>query len=109
MKSQGDRAKCPTTIKEDQGVGDVIEGGVFTAARIDSIIPTFNNEERELELLVDSLARAGVKHITVSMLKLVRGSMSVLKWAALELYRRLDPLYREGTWIHGYRYLSRGT
>lgn len=96
---------APPPSERIEALERMADEGIAAVARIDPLIPTFNDGDVELEDLVRALAGAGVKHITVSTLKLVRGSASMIRRADPELLRRLWPLYRRGTWIKGYRYL----
>jgi len=86
-----------------------VEEDVPTVARIDPLIPTVNDDEKDLEELVSALAEVGVRQITASTLKPVRGFFSSLKKLNPQLYRRLFGLYADGEWIIGYKYLPRET
>jgi DNA repair photolyase len=79
--------------------------GITTLARIDPIIPSFTDSETELRTLIKALARIHVKHVTVSTLKPVRGFFRSLQQRSPQLSKKLQLLYREGTWMKGYRYL----
>lgn len=86
-------------------LSELADEGITTAARIDPIIPTFNDDKKMLEELVHKLVEAGIKHITTSTLKPVRGFFRELKTINPELSRRLSLLYADSKNIMGYRYL----
>jgi len=81
------------------------EEGIYTTARIDPIIPGVNDDAEEFENLVQMLARAGIRQITASTFKPVRGFFKKLKKLDYRLYKRLFRLYSDGKWILGYKYL----
>lgn len=81
------------------------EEGIYTTARIDPIIPGVNDDAGEFEELVQKLVEVGVKQITASTFKPVRGFFKILKKLDYGLYRRLYRLYSDGKWILGYKYL----
>lgn len=97
--------KAPAPSERVKALKKLSDEDIFVVARIDPIIPTFNDDEIELKRLVNLLVSAGVRHITVSTLKLVRGSISNIRQINPELYSQLWPLYKSGSWIRGYRYL----
>jgi len=51
------------------------------------------------------LVKAGVKQITASTFKPVRGFFRNLRELDYRLYERLSRLYSDGKWILGYKYL----
>lgn len=75
-------------------------------ARIDPIIPTINDGERDFEKLVSTLADVGVRQVTIPTMKPVRGFFSTLKEMSPETYERLAKIYADGRWIAGYKYLN---
>jgi DNA repair photolyase len=83
----------------------IAENGIPTVARIDPIIPTINDNEKDFENLVSSLADVGARQVTISTVKPVRGFFSSLRQAHLEVYERLNRIYGDGKWILGYKYL----
>lgn len=78
---------------------------ITTVARIDPIIPTINDYEKDFEKLVSTLADVGVKQITIATMKPVRGLFSSLKQTNPPIYERLFRLYADGKWVVGYKYL----
>lgn len=79
------------------------EEGIPTVARVDPIIPTINDDERGFEELISALADVGVRQVTVSTLKPVKGFFSTLRSIDPELHGRLWDLYKDGDWALGYR------
>ncbi|MEM2924371.1 MAG: radical SAM protein [Methanocellales archaeon] len=96
---------APSPIKRLAALEKLTEAGLRTFARIDPVIPTFNDREEMLEKLINEIAIAGAKQITVSTLKPVRGFFTSLARIDLELSKRLRSIYDQGECILGYRYL----
>ena len=86
---------------------EVADGGIPTVVRIDPIIPTLNSDSKDLEAIVSRAADIGVKQITASTMKIVRGLLASLKATNPELSERLASIYSNGEWISGYKYLNR--
>jgi len=86
---------------------EVTDRGIPTVVRIDPIIPTVNSDNKDLETIVSKAADIGVKQITASTMKIVRGLLPSIKTTHFELSERLASLYSDGEWISGYKYLSR--
>lgn len=83
------------------------DSGITVLARIDPIIPTFTDDETELKTLIKALVNCKVKHITTSTLKPVKGFFTSLKQTNPELANKLSPLYKDGDWRNGYKYLPK--
>jgi len=83
------------------------EQGIPAVARVDPIIPTINDDEDDFEELVSALANVGVRQITASTLKPVRGFFSKLRDLDPELHRRLWNFYKDGESAMGYRYMRK--
>jgi len=81
------------------------EEGIPTVARVDPIIPTINDDERDFEELVSALADVDVKQVTVSTLKPVRGFFSALRSVDPGLHGKLWDIYKDGYWAMGYRHM----
>lgn len=81
--------------------------GIPVTVRIDPIIPTVNSEISDLERIVYEAYKAGAKQITASTMKVVRGLMPAVRSSRPDLYGKIMELYRDGEWIHGYKYLRR--
>jgi DNA repair photolyase len=78
-----------------------------TTVRIDPIIPTVNSDRQDLENIVLRASKIGVKQITASTMKLVKGVLPTIKRVNPELSWRLAKIYSSGEWIGGYKYLNR--
>ena len=85
----------------------IADEGIPTVVRIDPIIPTVNSDMGDLEKIVSKAAEIGVKQITASTMKLVRGLLPSIRRVNPELSRRLAGIYSDGEWIMGYKYLRR--
>jgi len=88
-------------------LGKIADEGVPTLVRIDPIIPTVNSDTEELDRIVSLAAEIGVRQITASIMKPVRGFFSTLKTIDPALLKRLHNIYADGKWISGYKYLNR--
>jgi len=97
--------RAPPPSKRLAALKKVAEAGIYTAARIDPIIPNLNDDQRELEELVSALREAGVRHITVSTLKPVRGFLNRLETIDRDLAQDLRALYISGERRLSYQYL----
>jgi len=84
----------------------IADRGVVAVARVDPIIPTINDDEGDFERLVSVLVDVGVRQVTISTLKPVKGFFSTLKRTSPEVYGRLIEIYADGSWVMGYKYLS---
>ncbi|RJS85936.1 radical SAM protein [Candidatus Bathyarchaeota archaeon] len=95
--------------EERFGALEEISGeGLPTVLRIDPIIPTLNSKLEDLELLVKRAAEAGVKQITASTMKPVKGFFKRFqKLVDEETYRKVYSAYSGGIWISGYKYLRK--
>ena len=85
----------------------IADEGIPTVVRIDPIIPTVNCDEEDLDAIGSKAAEIGVKQITASTMKPVRGFFKALRAENPELFRRLYEVYANGEWISGYKYLGR--
>lgn len=85
----------------------IVDNGLVAVARIDPILPTINDDEKDFEKLVSDLASIGVKQVTVATMKPVRGFFSALNETRPHLHERLAKIYADGSWVVGYRYLPR--
>jgi len=85
----------------------VANEGIPTTVRIDPIIPTLTSEKENYEEIVSNAAEIGVRQITASTLKPIRGFFSSLKKANSEVYEEICKAYDDGEWISGYKYLKR--
>ena len=83
----------------------VADQDIPTVARIDPIIPTINDNEKEFKKLVSTLADIGVKQITIATMKPIRGFFTKIKQTNPKIYEKLAKAYTNGKWIAGYKYL----
>ncbi len=97
---------APSPDRRVSALQKIVEQGIAAVARIDPIIPTINDNEREFEKLVSTLADIGVRQVTIATVKPVRGFFSTLKQANPKVCERLVKAYADGKWIAGYKYLS---
>jgi len=86
---------------------EVAEEGIPVTVRIDPIIPSVNSEMGDLERIIYEASKIGVKQITASTMKIVRGLLPAMRKINPDLSSRIADLYRDGEWISGYKYLRR--
>lgn len=96
---------APSPERRLSALQKIVENGLVAIARIDPILPTVNDDEKDFEKLVSILTRIGVKQVTIATMKPVKGFFSTLKTKRPRLYERLIRLYADGSWIVGYKYL----
>jgi len=96
---------APPPEKRLSALQRIIEDGIAAAARIDPILPCINDDLKDFESLVSSLASVGVRQVTVATMKLVRGALSAMKQSHPKVWRRLTNEYADGVWLAGYKYL----
>lgn len=96
---------APPPEKRLSALQKIVDEGVNAVARIDPILPTVNDGEKDFESLVSTLAGIGVKQVTVATMKHVRGFFSTLKRTEPEVCERLAKEYADGIWAIGYKYL----
>jgi len=96
---------APPPDRRISALQKVVEEDIVGVARIDPILPTINDDEKDFEKLVSTLADVGVKQVTVATMKPVRGFFSDLKEANPKIYEKLARIYAEGKWVVGYKYL----
>ena len=96
---------APSPNRRISALKKIAENGISTVVRIDPIIPTINDNEKDFEKLVSTLADAGVRQVTIATVKPVRGFFSTLRQTWPEVYERLNSIYSDGKWTLGYKYL----
>jgi DNA repair photolyase len=96
---------APSPSRRISALQKIVESGIPAVARIDPIIPTINDNEKDFEKLVSTLADVGVRQVTISTVKPVRGFFSSLRQTCPEVYERLNRIYSDGNWVLGYKYL----
>lgn len=85
----------------------IADENIPTVVRIDPIIPTVNSDLNDLKQIVSKASKMGVRQITASTMKIVKGLPEVMRGANPHLYSRLAKIYSGGEWIGGYKYLNR--
>ena len=96
---------APPPEKRLSALQEIVENSVPAVARIDPILPGLNDDLRDFENLVSSLVGVGVRQVTVSTMKLVRGGFSKMRQTSPQVWRRLVGEYADGVWLAGYKYL----
>jgi DNA repair photolyase len=96
---------APSPDRRISALEKIAEDGIPAVARIDPIIPTINDNEKDFEKLVSALADVGVRQVTISTAKPVRGFFSSLRQTFPEVHERLNRIYSDGKWVLGYKYL----
>ena len=96
---------APSPDRRVSALTKVTGRDIPAVARIDPIIPTVNDDEKDFEKLVSELADVGVKQVTVATMKHVRGFFSTLKHTNPDVHRELYRLYADGKRVVGYKYL----
>jgi DNA repair photolyase len=97
---------APSPDSRFKALKRVAEEGISTVVRIDPVIPSVNWNLDELEEIISHAADIGVKQVTVSTLKLVKGLLPRLKSENLALFSILQEAYSDGEWFSGYKYLN---
>jgi len=96
---------APPPFRRLKALRRLAEAGIPAIARIDPIIPGLNDNPEDLEHLVMRLKDVGVKHVTASTLKPVRGFFKRLGKVSPPLAARLQEAYRQAETVAGYGYL----
>ena len=99
---------APPPEKRLKAIQFLVGKGFPVVARVDPIIPFLNDGEKDFKNLVSVLASVGVKQVTVSTLKPVKGFFARLRKVDSRLSERLEKIYEGGEWIAGYKYLPKG-
>jgi DNA repair photolyase len=97
---------APTPEKRVSALQKILASGIHAHARIDPIIPYVNDNSEHFEALVSTLAAVGIKQITISTLKPVRGFFAKVKQTLPEKHEKIVEAYEDARWITGYKYLS---
>ena len=85
----------------------IADEGIPTVVRIDPIIPGLTSDRQDLEEIISRASETGVKQISASTMKPVRGFFKDLQAENPDLCTNLYEVYADGEWISGYKYLSR--
>jgi len=98
---------APAPEKRIMALQKIAATGLPVTARIDPIIPYVNDNLEEFETLISSLEAIGIKQVTVSTVKPVRGFFTKIKQVFPEKHEKIAKAYEDGEWIMGYKYLAR--
>jgi DNA repair photolyase len=98
--------KAPTPEKRISAMQKILASGIHVHARIDPIIPYVNDNPEHFETLVSMFAAIGVKQVTISSLKPVRGFFTRMNQVLPEKHEKLVKAYENARWITGYKYLT---
>ena len=99
---------APSPSRRLEALARLSEEGLPTTARVDPLVPGLTDDPRGLRELVEALAEAGVRQITSSTFKPVRGTFDLIREVDEGLYLRLRKAYSGASWISGYLYLPAG-
>ena len=97
---------APTPEKRIAALREIVAKGIPAIARIDPIIPYVNDSLEEFETLVSTIAATGIKQVTVSTVKPVRGFFAKIKQVFPEKHEKIAKAYEDAKWIMGYKYLD---
>ena len=97
---------APTPEKRISALQKIVAAGIPATARIDPIIPYVNDASEEFETLVSTLAAIGIKQITISTAKPVRGFFTKIRQVLPGKYEEIAKAYEDAKWIMGYKYLA---
>lgn len=97
---------APTPEKRISALQKIVSAGIPATARIDPIIPYVNDDPSEFDGLVSTLAGIGVRQVTVSTVKPVRGFFTKIGQVLPEKHRKIIKAYEDAEWMMGYKYLA---
>jgi DNA repair photolyase len=97
---------APTPEKRINALKKIIDAGIPATVRIDPIIPYVNDDPSEFERLVSTLADMGIKQVTISTVKPVRGFFMKVKQVFPEKHEKIVKAYEDAEWLMGYKYLA---
>jgi DNA repair photolyase len=97
---------APAPEKRISALQKIVAAGVPATVRIDPIIPYINDDPTEFETLVSTLADIGIRQITVSTVKPVKGFFTKVKQALPEKHEKIVKAYEDAEWLMGYKYLA---
>jgi len=96
---------APSPSRRLEALSKLSEAGIPITARIDPILPGLNDDPSGLRELVEALADIGVRQVTSSTFKPVRGTLELFREADEGLYGVVSRAYERARWIGGYLYL----
>jgi len=97
--------RAPLPEKRLSALQKIVENDIPAVARIDPILPGINDDLKDFESLVSSLASIGVRQVTVATMKLVKGAFSAMRQTHPSAWKKLTNEYADGVWLAGYKYL----
>jgi DNA repair photolyase len=96
---------APAPEERIKALEKIVAAGISATARIDPIIPYVNDDPTEFETLVSTIAGIGVRQVTISTVKPVRGFFTKIKQVLPGKYERIVKAYEDAEWLMGYKYL----
>ena len=99
---------APNPSERLKALSKLSEAGIPITARVDPILPGLNDDLSGLRELVGVLADVGVRQVTSSTFKPVRGTLGLVREVDEELYEVVVKTYSRARWIGGYLYLPDG-
>jgi DNA repair photolyase len=97
---------APAPEKRIKALEKIIEACIPAIARIDPIIPYVNDDLAEFETLVSRLADVGIRQVTISTVKPVRGFFTRIEQMFPEKHEKIVKAYKDAEWLMGYKYLA---
>jgi DNA repair photolyase len=97
---------APSPEKRIAALQKIATNGIPATVRIDPIIPYINDSTEEFKTLVIALVNTGIKQVTISTLKPVRGFFTKIKQTFPEKHQKIAKAYEDAKWIMGYKYLA---
>jgi len=97
---------APAPEKRINALQKIIASGIPATVRIDPIIPYVNDDPDEFERLVSALADVGVRQVTISTVKPVKGFFTKIKQVLPEKHEKIVKAYEDAEWLMGYKYLA---
>lgn len=96
---------APSPERRIKALQRICQAGIPAIARVDPIIPGLNDDGGEFESLISTLKLAGVKQITISTLKPVKGFFHRFEDVDRKFHREISRMYASSQRIMGYKYL----
>jgi len=96
---------APSSLQRIKAIETLIQAEIPTCVRIDPIIPSLNDDQKEL---IKTLAALRVKHVTSSTYKVKQDNWKRFSQTFPKIAKQLAPFYFErGERISGYQYLPK--
>lgn len=97
---------APAPEKRISALQKIVAAGIPATVRIDPIIPYVNDDQAEFETLVSTLADVGVRQVTISTVKPVRGFFTKIEQTFPEKHEKIVKAYKDAEWLMGCKYLA---